>query len=139
MPSHRIVANLVDDSLDEVTYSASLAGSRHSLGYHSEGISFRVYGYHDKLPLLLQIVLEKIKNLQPREDRLKVFKEKVRGSRPGDTSPTDKENIAGNPRLQEFFLAKAGGSRRLLRQVLHRCLHWTPEEKLVEVTGRTYG
>lgn len=121
MPSRRIVANLVDDGLDEVTYSASLAGLRHSLGYHSEGISIRVHGYHDKLPLLLQIVLEKIKNLQPREDRLKVFKEKVHEFCLGDVSQTNKGNTAGSPRLQEFFLAKASGSGRLLRQVLYRC------------------
>jgi insulysin len=75
-----MVADLVCDSLDEVTYSASLAGLQYSLNYHFEGISVCVSGYHDKLPLLLQVVLEKIKDMQPREDRLEVFKEKVRGS-----------------------------------------------------------
>jgi insulysin len=68
----------VCDGLDEVTYSASLAGLRYSLDHHSEGVSICVSGYHDKLLLLLQVVLEKIKNLLPREDRLEVFKEKVR-------------------------------------------------------------
>lgn len=72
-----MVANLVCDSLDELTYSASLAGLDYSLDYHSEGLSVYVYGYQDKLPLLLQAVLEKIKNLQTRADRLEVFKEKV--------------------------------------------------------------
>jgi insulysin len=75
-----MVANLVCDGLDELTYSASLAGLKYSLSYHPEGLSVRVYGYHDKLPLLLQVVLENVKNLQPREDRLEVFKEKVHES-----------------------------------------------------------
>lgn len=77
-----MVANLVCDSLDEVAYSASLSGLQYSLDYHSEGFSVCVYGYHDKLPLLLQAVLGKIKDLQPREDRLEVFKEKVRVTLP---------------------------------------------------------
>ena len=75
-----MVANLVCDSLDEVTYSASLAGLEYSLDYHPEGLSVCIYGYQDKLPLLLRVVLENIKNLQPRADRLEVFKEKVRAS-----------------------------------------------------------
>ena len=78
MQSHRMVANLVCDTLDELTYGASLAGLRYSLDCHSEGLSVCVCGYQDKLPLLLQVVLEKIKNLRPRADRLEVFKEKVR-------------------------------------------------------------
>ena len=73
-----MVANLVRDSLDEITYSASIAGLQCSLEYHSEGLSVCVYGYRDKLPVLLQVVLEKAKNLQTRVDRLEVFKEKVR-------------------------------------------------------------
>ena len=80
--SHRMVANLVCDSLDELTYSASLAGLKYSLDYHSDGLSVYVYGYRDKLPLLLQVVLEKVKNLRPRADRLEVFKEKVWASVP---------------------------------------------------------
>ena len=72
-----MVANLVCDSLDELTYSASLAGLEYSLDYHSEGLSVYVYGYQHKLPLLLQAVLERIKNLQTRADRLEIFKEKV--------------------------------------------------------------
>lgn len=72
-----MVANLVCDSLDELTYSASLAGLEYSLDYHSEGLLVYIYGYKDKLPLLLEVVLEKVKNLQTRADRLEVFKEKV--------------------------------------------------------------
>lgn len=79
---HRMVANLVCDSLDEITYSASLSGLQYSLVHHCEGLSVRVYGYHKKLPLLLQVVLEKIKNLRLRHDRLEIFKEKVCRSLP---------------------------------------------------------
>lgn len=73
-----MIVNLVCDSLDEIIYGASLAGLQCSLDYHSEGLSVCVYGYRDKLPLLLQVILERINNLQTRVDRLDVFKEKVR-------------------------------------------------------------
>ncbi|KAF9651581.1 LuxS/MPP-like metallohydrolase [Thelephora ganbajun] len=117
--TRRMVANLICDSLDEITYSASLAGLQYWLDYHSEGLSVCVCGYHDKLPLFLQVVLEKIKNLQPRVDRLEVFKEKVRAIRD-----------YGN-----FPLQKPADHAGYYARYLVNTLQWTPEEKLPEVTG----
>jgi insulysin len=37
-------------------------------------------GYNEKLPVLARRVLETVRNLQVREDRLAVFKEKVTAS-----------------------------------------------------------
>jgi secreted Zn-dependent insulinase-like peptidase len=87
-----MVADLVCDSLDELTYSASLAGLGYFLDYHSEGLSVCVYGYRDKLPIILQVVLENIKNLQPRADRLEVFEEKVQASAPAKHPELTTEN-----------------------------------------------
>lgn len=92
-----MVADLVCDSLDGITYSASLAGLRYSLSYHSEGLSVCVYGYRDKLPLLLQVVIEKVNDLKPQIDRLDVFKEKVWASVHVKCVETDNRNVAGNP------------------------------------------
>lgn len=119
-PSYRMVVNLVCDSLDEITYSASLAGLQYSFDHHSEGLSVCVYGYQDKLPLLLRIVLEKINNFQPRADRLEVFKEKVGVSIP-EKRRTDNENPTGNPRLREFSPTKASRPCGILRAVPCKC------------------
>jgi hypothetical protein len=109
--NHRMVVNLVCDSLDELTYSASLAGLEYSLDYHSEGLSVCVYGYQDKLPLLLQTVLENIKNIQPRVDRLEVFEEKVRVSvsvkYPGLTTENHRQ-----PVITGTFLCKSQWTMR---------------------------
>lgn len=115
----RIVVDLVGDDLDEVAYSASLAGLRHSLCCHSEGISVHVHGYHDKLPFLLEIILHKIKNLQPREDHLKVFQEKA---------TRDYSN---------FSLRRPVGLAGYYAKYFVDAFHWTPEERLIDVTGIT--
>lgn len=112
--SYRMAANLVCDSLDELTYSASLAGLQYSLNCHSEGLSVCVYGYQDKLPLLLQVVLEKIKNPQPRADRLEVFKEKVRVSAPVKY-PKLTMDTHRQPAITKIFPCK---SQRIMRDIM---------------------
>lgn len=69
---------LLDDSLSEITYDASIAGLSQLVTNHSEGLDIRIYGYNDKLSVLLDIVLEKLKNLDILQDRLDVFIEEVR-------------------------------------------------------------
>lgn len=134
-PSHRIVVNLVCDSLDEITYSASLAGLQYSLNYHFEGLSICVYGYQDKLPLLLQVVLEKIKNLQPRVDRLEVFKEKVRVSVLVKFQKLTREISQAIRDYGNFPLQKPANHAEYYAQYLVDTVQWTPEEKLPEVVG----
>lgn len=49
--------DLVSDALNEVRYQASLAGSGYSLSLTSRGVQIRLYGYQDKLPLLLDTLI----------------------------------------------------------------------------------
>ena len=74
----RLFVDLVEDSLAEVTYDATLAGLSYGVSNHDEGISVSVGGYNDKLDVLLRLVLEKIRVLSVQPDRLRVVKEKVR-------------------------------------------------------------
>lgn len=135
VPSHRIVANLVCDSLDEIAYSASLAGLQYSLNYHSEGLSVCVYGYQDKLPLLLRVVLEKINNLRPQVDRLEVFKEKVRLSVPAKWPELTMEVSQAIRDYGNFPLQKPADHAGYYARYLVHTMQWTPEEKLPEVAG----
>lgn len=73
-----LLVKLFDDALSEITYDASLAGLWHSITSHSEGLEIRVHGYNDKLAVLLDTVLDKMKSLVIRQDRLDVFVEEVR-------------------------------------------------------------
>lgn len=49
--------DLVDDALNEIRYQASLAGSGYGVNITNEGIQVRLYGYQDKLPLLLDTLI----------------------------------------------------------------------------------
>ena len=72
-----LFAALVEDSLAEYAYDAQVAGLDYSFSSIRLGVKLTVFGYNDKLSVLLQRVLEKAKNLAVREDRLKVIREDV--------------------------------------------------------------
>lgn len=72
-----LFSDLVNDSLTEYTYDADLAGLAYNLGAHNLGFAISLKGYNDKLPDLTRRVIEAVRNLQVRQDRLEVMKEKV--------------------------------------------------------------
>lgn len=73
----RLFVDLVQDSLTEFAYDADLAGLRYDFGATVLGLYISLGGYNDKLHVLTQHVLEKIRNLEIKEDRLEVMKEQV--------------------------------------------------------------
>ena len=77
MAALRLYTELVRDSLNEYAYDAELAGLRYHLASHKLGVSVTVSGYNDKLHVLLQDVLERMKTLQVKEERLEVVREEV--------------------------------------------------------------
>ncbi|KAH8114098.1 insulin-degrading enzyme [Phellopilus nigrolimitatus] len=74
----RLYTDLVEDALSEYTYDAGLAGLSYNFGSTLMGLYISLSGYTDKLPLITQHVLEKIKNLEIKKDRLAVIKEEVK-------------------------------------------------------------
>ena len=77
-PDFRLYTELVEDALEELVYAASLAGLDYLLDSRIVGMKLTLNGFDDKLIVLLQTVLETMKNLQVRADRLEVVKEKVK-------------------------------------------------------------
>lgn len=65
------------DSLTEYAYDASLAGLSYSFSSHATGLFVTMNGYNDKMPVLVQQVLEKGKGLIVDPERLAVIKEEV--------------------------------------------------------------
>ncbi|SDA07204.1 BZ3501_MvSof-1269-A2-R1_Chr4-3g07251 [Microbotryum saponariae] len=59
----QLVTQLVEETLAEYSYDASLAGLSYNVGSAPQGLEIYVWGYSDKLPLLLQVVLKKLKGL----------------------------------------------------------------------------
>ncbi|KAH9948332.1 LuxS/MPP-like metallohydrolase [Amylocystis lapponica] len=111
----RLLADLLEDALSEVTYDARLAGLTYSVTNHSRGLLVSVNGYNDKLPDLLQTVMRHLKDLSISPERLKVVAEQAK---------LHHQNFyLGQPsNLSEEF------SRWLLMPVI-----WTPADKLSEI------
>ena len=74
---YRLYTVLVTDALIEYSYDAALAGLSYSIEVSSLGFYVAVSGYNDKLHVLLRDVLEKMRSLEVRAERLEIIKEKV--------------------------------------------------------------
>lgn len=76
----RLYTDLVRDALEEFSYDAELAGLDYNVGVDTRGLSFEVSGYNDKLPVLLEHVLKTTRELEIKDDRFDIIKERlVRG------------------------------------------------------------
>jgi len=73
----RLYCRLVKDALNEYAYDAEIAGLEYNLGPHSLGLDLEISGYNDKMPLLLEKLLLKMRDLEITPDRFKVIKDKL--------------------------------------------------------------
>lgn len=58
----QLFAALVEESLSAYSYDASLAGLAYSVGNEPDGIQIVASGYSEKLALLLEVVVKRMKN-----------------------------------------------------------------------------
>lgn len=76
----QLYADVVRDALEEYSYDAELAGLDYSITSNSMGIKIDVSGYNDKLPVLLEKVLITMRDVEVKEARFEIIKERyVRG------------------------------------------------------------
>ena len=73
----KIFADLVRDALEEYSYDAELSGLQYNVALHSSGLFIEVSGYNDKLPVLLEQVLMTMRDLEIKEDRFEIIKERL--------------------------------------------------------------
>ncbi|KXX73626.1 Insulin-degrading enzyme [Madurella mycetomatis] len=84
----RLFTDLVKDALEEYSYDAELAGLEYNVSLDSRGLYIEVSGYNDKLAVLLQHVLITTRDLEIRDDRFAIIKERIsRGYRNWELSP----------------------------------------------------
>ncbi|KAI0345483.1 LuxS/MPP-like metallohydrolase [Trametopsis cervina] len=112
----RLFVDLVEDSLSEITYDAQLAGLHYSIGSGSLGLNVVVSGYDDKLPLLLDVVLSRLRNVQLEQDRLKVKSEELERS------------------YKNYYLGQPSSLSEDYTSFFLSVPSWTPAEKLVELS-----
>lgn len=73
----RLYADLVRDALEEYSYDADLAGLGYNVSMDARGLVVEVAGYNDKLPVLLEQVLLTMRDLDIKEDRFDIVKERL--------------------------------------------------------------
>ncbi|EON98117.1 putative a-factor-processing enzyme protein [Phaeoacremonium minimum UCRPA7] len=72
----RLYTDLVRDALEEYSYDADLAGLQYSVSLDSRGLLVEVSGYNDKLPVLLEQVLKTMRDIEIKDDRFAIVKER---------------------------------------------------------------
>jgi len=70
-----LLSSLFHDALNEYTYAAELAGLNYSLNSTKYGLQLSVKGYSDKLPTLLQKLVDKLTSFTIDAQRFKILKE----------------------------------------------------------------
>ncbi|KAF7722305.1 Insulinase (Peptidase M16) [Apophysomyces ossiformis] len=70
--------DLLSDSLTEYSYNADVAGLSYYMSHRSNGIMLSVGGYSDKLPLLLEKVIHRMKYLRVEPERFNIIKDQAR-------------------------------------------------------------
>jgi len=73
----RLFTDLVRDALEEYSYDAELAGLQYNVSLDSRGLSIEVSGYNDKLAVLLNQVLHTMRDLEFKEERFSIVKERL--------------------------------------------------------------
>jgi insulysin len=65
----------VDDQVNEFSYDANVAGLRYSLSRDTEGLFLAVYGFNDKLHILLARLVHEMRNVRVKPERFDVIKD----------------------------------------------------------------
>ncbi|KAI4348123.1 hypothetical protein L6164_008882 [Bauhinia variegata] len=69
---------LLKDELNEVIYQASVAKLETSACFVGDKLELKVYGFNDKLPVLLSKIFSVARSFLPTDDRFKVIKEDLK-------------------------------------------------------------
>ncbi|CAJ0757480.1 22016_t:CDS:10, partial [Entrophospora sp. SA101] len=101
----RLYLALIEDALNEYSYSAKIAGLYYNLA-HDENFYIYISGYNDKAMVLLEKILLKMKNFEVDSKRFDLYKEKLlRGYRNTlyDTPYQTAMNCVYNLLYQKFW------------------------------------
>ncbi|CAM8952611.1 unnamed protein product [Rhodiola kirilowii] len=75
-----LYVNLLKDELNDIIYQASVAKLETSLSIVGDKLELKVYGFNDKLSLLLSNIIAVASSFLPTEDRFQVIKEDLERS-----------------------------------------------------------
>ncbi|GAA6001195.1 hypothetical protein JCM10207_007455 [Rhodosporidiobolus poonsookiae] len=120
-PRHAVLTqlftSLVEEALVSYSYDATLAGLDYSFGTEAEGVLLVVSGYTDKLPLLMKVVLEKIRAFKVEGKTFELVHDRL-------------VRAYKNAKLNNPYQIADTHLRRLTRQT-----YWTWDERLEALQG----
>ncbi|WP_199249619.1 insulinase family protein [Grimontia hollisae] len=70
----RVSVEMLMESINETAYPAEVAGLNYNLYAHQGGVTLTLSGFNEKLPLLMDLVLEKFANREFKPERFDVIK-----------------------------------------------------------------
>ncbi|KAI0128922.1 peptidase M16 inactive domain-containing protein [Xylariales sp. AK1849] len=73
----KLFTDLVRDALEEYSYDAEIAGLQYNVTLDSRGLFVEVAGYNDKLSVLLEQVLTTMRDLEIKDERFDIVKERL--------------------------------------------------------------
>ncbi|KAL8277256.1 hypothetical protein RQP46_010325 [Phenoliferia psychrophenolica] len=115
----QVFASLVEEALADATYDASLAGLDFSVGSDQDGLQVQVSGYSEKLPVLLDTVMHRVRNLEPNATTFHSIHDRLC-------------RAYANARLSNPSQICDTHLRHLTRET-----HWTYEDRLAALQGLT--
>ncbi|CAK5265298.1 unnamed protein product [Mycena citricolor] len=111
----RLYSDIVTDSLTEYAYDASLGMLSYAFLQHSNGLYVTINGFNDKMSVLIEQVLDKIKNIVVDPSRLEIMKEQAKRD------------------LNNFFLGQSYTLSDYYARSLLSEVHWTLDKLLEEL------
>ncbi|KAK2466811.1 hypothetical protein APHAL10511_001069 [Amanita phalloides] len=115
----RMYCDIVNDSLAEFSYNADIAGLTYKLSQHTTGLTLTTFGYNDKMSLIVEHIVDRLKMLNFDPERLEVMKEQAKRT-------WENFYMSQSYHLSDYF------GRHLLAEN-----SWTVEEKLRELDSIT--
>jgi insulysin len=131
-PSDSLFTNLITDSLTEFSYDADLAGLSYSVSAVSRGIWVSLSGYNDKMAVLARHVLERVKLMKIKPERLEVIKEQVRVILSVGLSP-DIFGLQLKRDWENFFFGQTYRLSDYFARYILTEQQWTIEQSLAEM------
>ncbi|KAF7363794.1 Insulin-degrading enzyme [Mycena sanguinolenta] len=115
----RLYSDIVNDSLTEFAYDASLGMLEYNFIPHSNGLYVAMNGFNDKMSVLVKAVLEKMKGIVVAADRLAVMKEQAKRD------------------LENFFLGQSYSLSDYYGRYIMAQQQWTLDKLLQELPSVT--
>ncbi|KAJ7286255.1 Metalloenzyme, LuxS/M16 peptidase-like protein [Mycena rebaudengoi] len=115
----RLYSDVVNDALTEFAYDASLGMLEYNFVPHTNGLYVAMNGFNDKMSVLVKHVLEKIKGIVVKDDRLAVMKEQAKRD------------------LENFFLGQSYALSDYYGRYIMSQQQWTMEQLLEQLPSVT--